>query len=59
MAQERAYQFMSAMAGDLPGFEESTRALFASDSSKLLQLTAEWPSDVRDYALYLASSPET
>jgi hypothetical protein len=58
MAQERAYQFMSAMAGDLPGFEESTRALFASDTSKLLQVTAEWPGDVRDYTLYLASSPE-
>jgi hypothetical protein len=57
-AQERAYQFMSAMAGDMAGFEESTRALFAGDSNKFLQLTAGWPGDVRDYALGLASSPE-
>jgi hypothetical protein len=28
-AQEAAYKFMSAIAGDLPGFEEATRALFA------------------------------
>jgi hypothetical protein len=54
-AQERAYQFMSTMAGDMAGFEESTRALFAGDSSKFLQLTAGWPGDVRDYALRLAS----
>ena len=57
--QERAYQFMSAMAGDMPGFEESTRALFAGDSHKFIQLVAEWPSDVRDYALGLASYDET
>jgi hypothetical protein len=54
-AQERAYQFISTMAGNMAGFEESTRALFAGDSSKFLQLTAEWPGDVRDYALRLAS----
>lgn len=54
-SQERAYQFMSVMAGDMAGFEESTRALFAGDSNKFIQLTAEWPSDVRDYALALAA----
>lgn len=52
--QERAYRFMSAMAGDIAGFEESTRALFAGDANKFIQLTAEWPGDVRDYALALA-----
>jgi hypothetical protein len=53
--QERAYQFMSAMAGNMTGFEESTRALFAGDANKFIELTAEWPGDVRDYALALAS----
>ena len=28
-AQEAAYRFMSAVGGNLPGFEEATRALFA------------------------------
>ena len=57
--QERACQFMSAMAGDMAGFEESTRALFDGDSHKFIQLVAEWPGDVRDYALALASFDET
>src|ERR1700690_1044417 len=30
-AQEAAYHFISAMAGNLPGFEEAARALFAYD----------------------------
>lgn len=52
--QERAYHFMSAMAGDMPGFEEATRALFANDHAKFGQLIAAWPDDVRDYAMQLA-----
>jgi hypothetical protein len=54
-AQERTYRFMSTMAGDMPGFEESTRALFAGDENRFLELTAGWPGDVRDYAQRLAS----
>jgi hypothetical protein len=57
-AQERAYQFMSAMAGDMAGFEESTRALFAGDAGKFIELTSGWPGDVRDYALALAGIGE-
>lgn len=53
--QERAYRFMSAMAGNLDGFEESARALFAGETDKFIQLVAGWPCDVRDYALSLAS----
>jgi hypothetical protein len=53
-AQEAAYRFMSAMAGNLPGFEEATRALFASDRRRLSDLVAAWPADVRDYAIQLA-----
>lgn len=46
---------MSAMTGDMTGFEERTRALFAADSHKFIQIVAEWPGDVRDYALALAA----
>ncbi|MCE9670760.1 DUF2239 family protein [Myxococcus stipitatus] len=53
-AQARAYHFMLAMAGDLPGFEEATRALFANDLARLTALISEWPDDVRDHALALA-----
>lgn len=53
-AQERAYHFMSAMAGDMPGFEEAARALFASDQPRLRELVAPWPEDVRGHAIALA-----
>ncbi|MBC5781541.1 DUF2239 family protein [Ramlibacter sp. USB13] len=53
-AQERAYHVMAALAGDLPGFEEAGRALFASDRERLASLMAPWPADVRDHVLRLA-----
>lgn len=53
-AQEAAYSFMSAIAGNLPGFEEAARALFTYDRRKFGELVAAWPEDVRDYAVNLA-----
>ncbi len=53
-AQEAAYRFMSAMAGDAPGFEEAARALFAADAVRFATLTQPWPADVRDFARELA-----
>lgn len=55
-AHERAYRFMSAIAGNLPDFEEATRALFAHDAPRFEKLMAAWPADVRAYALHLASA---
>jgi len=52
--QERAYHFMTAMAGDLPDFEEATRALFANEPKRLREVVAEWPEDVREHAIALA-----
>jgi hypothetical protein len=49
LAREAASRFMSAMAGDLPGFEEASRALFAGDRKGLLGLTRRWPKDVREH----------
>ncbi|AOI56293.1 DUF2239 family protein [Burkholderia diffusa] len=53
-AQTRAYHFMSAIAGDLPNFEEAARALYANDLARMAELIARWPDDVRDHALVLA-----
>ncbi len=53
-AVEAAYRFMSAVAGDLPGFEEAIRALFAHDMKGFAERIAAWPDDVRDYAMKLA-----
>jgi hypothetical protein len=52
--QEAAYRFMSSMAGNLPGFEEATRALYANDRERFTQQIAGWPEDVRGYAMGLA-----
>jgi hypothetical protein len=52
-AQERSYRFLSAMGGDLPGFEEAARALFAGDEAAFETTIAYWPKDVADYALRL------
>lgn len=45
-AKERAYRFMSTMAGDLPGFEEASRALFADDRAAIELRMAAWPADI-------------
>ncbi|WP_025136142.1 DUF2239 family protein [Achromobacter sp. DH1f] len=52
--QEAAYHFMSSMAGNLAGFEEATRALYAGDRERFARQLADWPQDVRDYAMHLA-----
>ncbi|MDB5439269.1 MAG: hypothetical protein JWM33_1696 [Caulobacteraceae bacterium] len=45
---EAAYRFMSAMAGNLAGFEEASRALFAGERGRLESLIGAWPGDLRD-----------
>jgi hypothetical protein len=44
------------MAGNLPGFEDASRALFASDRRRFSEVIAAWPEDVRDHAVKLAFS---
>jgi uncharacterized protein len=46
-----ASRFMTAMAGDRPGFEEASRALFAGDERGFEGLVRAWPADVRKHAL--------
>ena len=53
-ARDRAYHAMSTLAGDLAGFEEASRALFAGDHERLVAQMAAWPEDVRAYVLQLA-----
>ena len=58
-AQEAAFRFMQAIAGDRPGFEEAARALFADDKARFKRRIARWPQDIRDYALKLACLDRT
>ncbi|HTN95492.1 MAG TPA: DUF2239 family protein [Nordella sp.] len=52
--RDAAYRFMSAMAGDLTGFEEATRALFAPDETRFREHSAAWPADIRGHVRKLA-----
>ena len=61
-ARDAAYRFMSAIGGDLPGFEEAARALYAGDTGRLEQELAAWPEDLRTHVRKLAApavAPET
>jgi hypothetical protein len=53
-ARDAAYHFMSAMAGNLPHFEEASRALFADDRRHFAVQIANWPPDIRDHIVKLA-----
>jgi hypothetical protein len=55
---ERAYRAMAALAGDLPGYEEALRALFAGDDDAFAERMKDWPADVAAYALRLAGMEE-
>ena len=57
-ARDAAHHFMSAMAGNLPGFEEASRALFADDRRRFTSLIAAWPADIRDHLVRLAYSSD-
>lgn len=43
---EAAHTFMWAVAGDLPGFEEASRALYAGKRDVFNALIAPWPEDI-------------
>lgn len=54
-AKEAAYRFMTAMAGDLPGYEEATRMLFAGDWTAFDAAVDGWPEGVRETARGMAA----
>ena len=55
-AREAAYRFMTALAGDLPGYEDAVRALFAGDKAGLEMAVAGWPEGVRLAIRHLVTS---
>jgi len=56
--RETGGSFMWSMAGNLPGFEEASRALYASDMKKLEKVIQDWPKDIRKYLLKLLQESE-
>ena len=57
-AHEAAYRVMTALGGDLPGYEDATRALFAGDLSLLAERPSAWPEDLRTHVCALATPRE-
>lgn len=53
-AKEAAYRFMTALAGDLPGYEEATRRLFAGAWTAFDAAMEGWPEGVRETARGMA-----
>ncbi len=53
-ARDATGRFMSAMAGNLSGYEEASRALYAGDESRFRDLIRDWPADVREHAVELS-----
>jgi hypothetical protein len=47
-SKEAAYRFMTAIAGDLPGYEAAPRMLFAGDGAGFAAAVEGWPEGVRD-----------
>ncbi len=50
---EAAGRFLSAMAGNLPGYEEATRALYNGNRERFEELIRDWPPDIRRHAQHL------
>ncbi len=53
-SRESCYRFASALAGNMPNFEEACRALYAGDQKTFREMISTWPMDVQAYALYLS-----
>ncbi len=58
-ARDATAKFMWCIAGNLPDFEEATRALYANDYKRLQSLIQSWPSDVRGHVERLADKAAT
>ena len=54
-ATDAAYRFMSIVGGDLPHYEEISRALFAGELARLRTLVGGWPADVSAHLLALTA----
>ncbi|WP_322068244.1 DUF2239 family protein [Paraburkholderia bannensis] len=53
-SREAVHRFMTALAGNLPGYEEALRALYAGERARFEAWSVDWPEGVRDYVRELA-----
>lgn len=55
-ASEAVDRFMQAIAGNLPRYEEASRAYWRAERDRFHDLIRDWPSDVREHLKNLAAS---
>jgi hypothetical protein len=46
---EAVGRFLSAIAGNLPGYEEATRALYGRNRQRFDELIRDWPQDIQSH----------
>lgn len=51
--RDAAYNFMSHLCGDRPGYEEALRALYRDDDAAFAGFVAGWPADIRGHIAHL------
>jgi hypothetical protein len=58
LAIQATGRVMTALAGNLPGFEEAYRMLYARDRTRLAECVKGWPEDVQGYVMsHVLSAP--
>ncbi|HEX2735319.1 MAG TPA: DUF2239 family protein [Polyangiaceae bacterium] len=50
-ARSALSRILSSIAGNRPHYEEASRALFSGDDKKFAELVADWPKDIRQFAI--------
>ena len=55
MAKQATDRFMSAMLGNMPNYEEATRALYQGNKEGFLELIQDYPNDLRAYLVLRTS----
>jgi hypothetical protein len=54
-AQVVTDRFMAVFGGNLPNYEEASRALYAGEGDQFRALIVKWPQDIRFHALRLSA----
>lgn len=49
MTKQTTDRFMSAMLGNMPNYEEATRALYQGNKEGFLELIQDYPNDLKEY----------
>ncbi|MGA6136941.1 DUF2239 family protein [Acinetobacter dispersus] len=52
LAKQSTDRFMSAMLGNMPNYEEATRALYQGDQEMFFKMIQDYPKDIKNYLVF-------